>query len=385
MSEIGSQKSSSSTSKRRGKLKQIIQTQAVLIMGTIGAIVTCFLVPPDREYLGYIDFHTIGLLFSLLLISEAGKDIGVFRRVGNFLLNIADTRMKLAFALVFLPFFTSMIVTNDVALITFVPLAIGVLKRVDAEEAILNTVALQTIAANLGAIFTPLGSPQNLYLSHKASLSFVDVAVLTAPYVGLSAVGLAVAIMVMAPWKTPIDKDTKKAPSIMSWQLVVYTLLFCAAVACVAKLLPLPILVVAVVIMALIDRPSLFAKLDYSLLATFVVFFIFVGNLGRLDVVNQGLSSLVSSSLRLSAVLSSQVLSNVPATLLLTGFTDRYGELLIAVNIGGLGTVIASMASLISYRHFVAQYPDKGGTYLLRFTILNLIFLAALLGLGLVI
>ena len=362
------------------RVLNILKNETVLAAAWVLALVTMFLVPPDGGYLDYIDWNTLMLLFSLMAVMAGLQRLGVFRRLGEALLVRTATTRQLEAALVFLPFFTSMAVTNDVALITFVPFALEVLRLADREERLIPVVALQTIAANLGSMTTPIGNPQNLYLYAHYDLSLGTFFRTMLPLTAAAAVllGLCVCTGKSLPLTVP---EFPLQPPPDRHRLTMYGGLFLLCLGAVADLIPAWALAALVLLLLLcVDRPVL-GKVDYALLLTFVGFFLFVGNLGRVEVFRALFQRLLTGHEVLCAVLASQCLSNVPAALLLSGFTENGTALLVGTNLGGLGTLIASMASLISYKQIARNTPGLRNRYLGWFTLANVAFLLVLLGL----
>ena len=357
---------------KNGKRKRM---NIVLIIAWVLALISAIAVPPDRAYLSYIDFHTLGLLFCLMAVMAGANRLGVFRQAADRLLTKVKNSHQLELILVFLCFISSMLITNDVALITFVPFAIQVLEMSDRRESIVLVVVLQTIAANLGSMFTPIGNPQNLYLYSKSGMGVGEFLILMLPYTILAAVLLFVTIVLRK--KQPLH--TLQIASEVSFKKyrkrVIYAVLFVQCLLCVAQILPVWfVTIVTAFVVFFADRDTL-KEIDYSLLLTFAGFFIFIGNMGRIPAFCDFLKGIISGNEILTAVASSQVISNVPAALLLSGFTEKWEALIVGTNIGGLGTLIASMASLISYRLIVASGPSRKGRYILYFTIANILFL----------
>ena len=365
------------------KLIQLFKEDTVLCIAWVLAFLTMFLVPPSAVYLDYIDFHTLALLFALMAVMAGLQELGLFRDLGEAMLNRTRTTRQLEGVLLFLPFFSSMIVTNDVALITFVPFAIEVLRMAGQEKRLIPVVAMQTIAANLGSMTTPIGNPQNLYLYSRYGLSLGDFFSTMLPLTVGSAV-LILVFLLMTPSKElvmlPMDSAPAAAPS-KKRRCAMYAALFVLCLLAVAKVLSVWA-AAGVVLVALFfyDQRAL-RCVDYNLLLTFVGFFLFVGNLGALPAFRSFFQQILLGRELVCSVAVSQVISNVPAALLLSGFTDNARALLIGTNLGGLGTLIASMASLISFKALSKALPREKGRYLAWFTVSNLIFLAALLAL----
>lgn len=343
------------------------------------AAVSSVFVPPSVEYLGYIDFHVLALLFSLMLVVAGLQKSGAFTLLTDKLLQRVRSTRSLAAVLVGVCFFTSMLITNDVALITFVPLAIMLLEDEKNEKLLMLVVVLQTIAANLGSGLTPLGNPQNLYLYSLSGMSLGEfLSVMLLPTV-LSAGLLMISILFIRPREVEREAVNGQRIDILPRKIVPWLLLFGLCMLAVLHLIHYVVMLVVVTIaVSLIDR-SLLRKADYGLLLTFIGFFIFIGNVKSIPVVSEMLSALVAGRELGVGVLLSQIISNVPAAMLLSGFTTDYAALLVGVNLGGLGTLIASMASMISYKIYAAAPGAKAGKYFKLFTVMNIAFLAVLL------
>ncbi len=367
------------------KCIDFVKKEAVLSIAVVLALVSCTVVRPDREYLGYIDFRTLGILFSLMAVMAGLQKIGVFSRIAHGLLQRVKSVRMLVLILVMLCFFFSMVITNDVALITFVPLTFIVLRMTGEEltkKLAVPVVVMQTIAANLGSMLTPIGNPQNLYLYGKSGMGLGEFVLLMLPYT-------VIALVFLVLWCLRQENEKIEGLEVRaveatlaghSKELAVYLILFALCILTVARVLPYGVtLAIVIVVVFLLDRKVL-AKVDYGLLMTFVGFFVFIGNMGRIPAFRGFLEGMIVGNEVLTAVLSSQVISNVPAALLLSGFTENYEALIIGTNLGGLGTLIASMASLISFKYLGKE--DKGAKrkYLIYFTLANLVFLAVLLG-----
>jgi len=361
------------------KILEFAKRETVLSVAWALALVSMVLVPPDAGYAGYVDFHTLGLLFSLMTVMEGLQGLGLFRHLGEALLERTKTTRQLEACLVFLPFFSSMVVTNDVALITFVPFALEVLILAGQEERVIPVVVLQTIAANLGSMTTPIGNPQNLYLYAHYGLTLGDFFSLMLPLTGVSAVLLALCL-VGTPSRPLSIPAFFSAPMGKEKRLAIYFPLFLLCLGVVADVLSVWLVTALVLAAALVFDRNVLKRVDYSLLFTFVGFFLFVGNLGRLPAFREFFQAVLTGHEVLCAAAVSQVISNVPAALLLSGFTDNGAALLVGTNLGGLGTLIASMASLISFKQVAKYNGTLRGRYLLWFTAANVVFLAVLYG-----
>ena len=359
--------------------------EAVLTIAMMLAVISAFFVRPDKEYIGYIDFRTLAILFCLMAVMAGLQQIGLFQYVAEKLLKRVKHIRGIVCILVMLCFFSSMLITNDVALITFVPFTFIVLKMTlgdRAEKLIVPVVVMQTIAANLGSMLTPIGNPQNLYLYGKADMSF-------AKFMGFMLPCTLISFVLLALWclffkykgKKAVDVSLEGNDLLTSYkmQLVVYGILFVVCLLSVAHIVPYGITLFAVLVVVFFLDKTVLGKVDYALLFTFVGFFIFIGNMGRVPAFNAFIKEMIDGNEILTSVIASQFMSNVPAALLLSGFTNQYNLLILGTNLGGLGTMIASMASLISFKYIGKEYKHLRGKYLGYFTVANVLFLLVLL------
>lgn len=361
-------------------MKTLLKKDPVLFIAMVLSIFSSFAVPPNMGYLNYIDFRTLILLFCFMAVMEALKGIGAFERLSLSLLSRAGSRRLIVLILVFLSFFSSMLLTNDVALITFVPLAFISLERVGMRRDIGMVVVLMTIGANLWSALTPVGNPQNLYLYSIFGLGLMEFLKITFPIVGFSGIIIFVGCLLIKNGK--IDRAERGGVQVNKSDLRDYLIVFAVCLLCVifnVNLKGLIFLLILVLGVIIIKDKKVLKGVDYSLLLTFTFFFIFVGNISKIEAFNSFLKGIIDGREAAVAIVSSQVISNVPAALLLSGFTDNIKGLIIGTNVGGLGTLIASMASLISYKLFVKAYPEEKGSYLKIFTVYNIIGLALLL------
>ena len=340
------------------KIVDFITRETVLSVALLLAVVSMFVVHPDGEYLSYVDYRTLVLLFCLMAVMAGYRKSGVFGRLAETLLGKVSGSRLVASILILLCFFSSMIITNDVALITFVPFTITVLKMAKGQRYMVPIVVLQTIAANLGSMLTPIGNPQNLYLYSCADMGLPEFLWLMLPYTVVSLVLLLIALF----WVKQEKMDVVLEESGEKQQV-----LFALCIASVARWLPWQVLLVLIIVVLWLVDKSIFKQIDYSLLLTFVGFFIFIGNMGRIEVIREWIAQMVEGREVLTAILASQVISNVPAALLLSGFTKQWDLLVIGTNLGGLGTLIASMASLISFKYVAKEVPEKKKNYISSF------------------
>ncbi len=359
-----------------------IKNETVLSVAVILAVISSFFITPDIEYLNYIDFRTIGLLFCLMTVMAGLQKTGVFSFMAENLLKKIHSTKSLIFILVMLCFFFSMLITNDVALITFVPFTFTVLDMLGGDiknQTIIPVVAMQTVAANLGSMLTPIGNPQNLYLHGISGLGVGEFMLLMLPYTVISFVLLS-AWALLRKGKGGVKIDFNDKTRIKNkGKVVIYSTLFCVCLLTVAHALDYRIMLLVVIATTAAADYRIFARVDYTLLLTFIAFFVFIGNMGRIPMFSNYINSIINGRECITGILSSQLISNVPAALLLSGFTDNIRPLIVGVNIGGLGTLIASMASLISFKYIGRENKSVRGRYLLYFTAVNVIFLAVLL------
>ena len=351
-------------------MKAFIKKEAVLCIAFLCAVISMLLVPPDVGYASYVDYRVLALLFCLMLVVAGLQDCGLFDLLARRLLAGEKRFRFLAMALVLLPFFSSMLITNDVALLTFVPFAVLVLELTGRQAQLPYVVTLQTVAANLGSMAMPVGNPQNLFLCSKFSIPMGGFFAAVLPLTAVSLVGLVLAAG--ATSGDIIRVDFQDAGGIgKPGQLKLMLLLFALCLLSVFHVLPWPALLAVVIVAAALFARHLFPRVDYALLCTFVCFFVFAGNLARVPAVEALLSRLLLGRELLAGALVSQVISNVPAALLLSGFTENGRELLLGVNIGGLGTPIASLASLISLKLYSHSEHSHSGKYLGLFSLVN--------------
>lgn len=386
-----------------------IKRESVLFIAVVLAIFSMFVVTPDEQYISYIDFRTLAILFSLMAIVSGFKKLGIFDMLAKKMLSSVKSLRELTAVLIFLCFFTSMVITNDVALITFVPFTIIIMNQMGEDfknKWLLKIVALQTIAANLGSMFTPIGNPQNLYLFGISNLNILDFFMLMLPFTLIAFALLIIYIFATCRTKefsvngntdktddiadtyknqaTSINENTSKADNIASTnkskkKLIVYIILLILSILCVGRIIPYQLIFILVFMYTILRDRKILLEVDYPLLATFAALFIFIGNIERVSAFSNFLQSIISGHEIITSVVASQIMSNVPAAILLSQFTDNISKLIIGINIGGLGTIIASMASLISFKYIARENPAFKRRYLMLFTVYGLVFLIVLL------
>ena len=352
--------------KKKSSFIEFLKKECVLVIAVTLAILSSFISIPK---LSYIDFKVLILLFNLMVVVAAFKELKVLDSIAIGLLKKCNTYTSISLALVFITFISSMIVTNDVALITFVPLSIVIARKANIN--VLKIVIFQTLAANLGSSFTPMGNPQNLFIYSFYNLSPIDFFKITLPIVVLAV--LCLVLLVFKDKKMNLSLDLEDVKIDNKRDVYLFGGLFLIILLSVFHVIDYKVTFLITIVMVLILNKKLFSQVDYSLLITFIGFFIFVGNISTMDVVKNFMEGILNSpkSTFLASVLSSQVISNVPATMLLSGFTDHFKELLLGVNIGGMGTLIASLASVISYKIYASEFGNDN--YMKSFTFYNIL------------
>lgn len=363
------------------KIVNFIKKDIVLLIAIILALFSSFIVKPSKEYFSYIDYRVLVLLFALMLVVGGFKSLGVFRLMGERLCCKVNSLRSLVMVLVCLCFFGSMLITNDVALITFVPFTISVFAMIACEERLIPVVVIETIAANLGSMLTPIGNPQNLLLFSAGNMTVGEFMLHMLPITLLSFLLSIGCIFLLKDQEITVEIRTEVEENdvIKKKPFWIYVFLFLVCMGNVFHLYSHWIVGAVVVLVVLAVNRKLFVEADYALLFTFAGFFVFIGNMKQIDVINLWIMNIITGNELVMGVFSSQIISNVPAAMLLSGFTTDLKQLLYGVNIGGLGTLIASMASLISYRFYGKAYPEQKKEYFKQFTIYNFILLVIIL------
>ena len=348
----------------------------VMVIALAAAVITSLIVPPDKEYLGYFDLKTLTCLFCVLAVVCALKNIRFFYMLAYKIVQLCGNARISVLSLVYITFIGSMLIANDMALLTFLPLGFLVLSSTGKEKYMAFTFIMQNIAANLGGMLTPFGNPQNLYLYSKFNIPTSDFMAIMAPPFVLAIILITICCLVFVKAEKLEIKDEKIA--LPAGRTAIYLVLFALSIVIVFRIIPYWIgLIVIPAVLMFMDRKALKA-VDYPLLLTFVFFFIFAGNMARIDIIRNLFSMLLEKSTLLFSVISCQFISNVPSAILLSQFTENYADLLVGVNIGGAGTLIASLASLITFREYAKHNPKKIGYYIGMFSAFNFAFLLIL-------
>lgn len=355
-----------------------IKKNAVMCIAFIAAAVTCFIVPIDGEYAGYFDYKTLTCLFCVLAVVCALRNISFFYILAEKIVHLFGNARACITALVYITFIGSMLIANDMALLTFLPLGYRVLETTGKRKYMAFTFIMQNIAANLGGMLTPFGNPQNLYIYTKYAIPDSEFMRIMAPPFVISVVLITLCCFIFVkPEKLELRSAGR---SLQKARALLYLALFALSIIIVFRVIPYWIgLIVIPAVLLIFDRKAL-KDVDYGLLLTFVFFFVFAGNMSRIEAVRTLISGVLERNTLLFSVLSCQFISNVPSAILLSRFTDNYPQLLLGVNIGGVGTIISSLASLITFREYVRHNPGRSGYYLKLFSAFNFAFLLILTG-----
>ena len=361
----------------KDKIINFIKKEVVLSVAIVLTIVTCFLVPIDKEYLTYFDYNTLICLFCMLAVVAGLKSTNVFELISRKMIGLFHTRRGVIYSLVFGTFFFDMIVANDMSLITFLPLTYIVLHSTKNDKYLAFTFIMQTIAANMGGMITPYGNPQNLYLYSYYQIptgEFFSI-------LFVQSITVAVLLWICCSFisNEKLTLRDKSKMMIDKRKLTIYSVLFILVIASIFRIIPYLLTLTVVIITILITDKKRLKEVDYALLATFCVFFIFSGNIARITAIKELIASIVTKNTLLAGIISCQLISNVPTAIFLSKFTMNYRELLISVNIGSLGILISSLASLITLKEFLKHQPKNFWKYLGMFTLFNTIFLLILL------
>lgn len=366
-----------------GRARAFVRGNAVLVVSLVLAAASMLLVPPSSGYLDYIDFRTLGILFCFMAVVAGMRECHLFGALAGRLLAGKRSYRTLCLILVLLPFFCSMFITNDVALITFVPFTVLVLGMAGREKGVMPVVILQTLAANLGSMLLPFGNPQNLYIYSRFDLGFSDVVVTLAPFVIVG--GVVLCLMCLGFGREEVHVGMSRDRDVRSRGLLALMfVLFALSILAVLRAVPWQVVLVIVIVCVAVSRPGILRKVDYGLLLTFVFLFVFTGNIAHVDAVGSALDGLMSWDPTMASFLVSQVISNVPAATLLSGFTDSWQGLLVGTDVGGFGTPIASMASMISLGIYSKTENADTRRYLLWFSAANMAMIVVLLAVALV-
>lgn len=358
------------------KVAAFCKKNVVLLVATVVAAISCIFVPPDAAYADYFDWKTLVSLFCMLAVIAALRNIMFFRILARNIIKVFKTTRASITALVFITYVASMLIANDMALITFLPLGIFVLAAEDKHKYMPFTFVMQTIAANLGGMITPFGNPQNLYLYNTFNIP-------TGEFFKIMAIPTAISLVLIALCcvfvkKEPLVCEEQQIAKLNVKRAVVYFAMFAYAIAIVFRAVPYWTGLLVIPVLLVMDRKAL-KDVDYALLLTFMMFFVFSGNLSRIPAVSEFFGGLLEKNTLLTGAFCCQFISNVPSAILLSGFTDTYAPLLVAVNIGGCGTLISSLASLITFKQFCAIEPKKAGKYLVVYHAMSFGFLAVLI------
>ncbi len=359
-------------------IRHFISKNLVMCIAFVAAVITSVIVPVDRQYIGYFDFKTLTCLFCVLAVVCALKNIKFFYILADKIVRVFKNAKMCVLALVYITFIGSMLIANDMALLTFLPLGYFVLTAASKRKYMAFTFIMQNIAANLGGMLTPFGNPQNLYLYSKYNIPNLEfISIMALPFL-FSIIIITVCCLIFVKSEPLKLKD--EAMLLNKKRTALYLTLFALSIVIVFRVIPYWVgLIIIPPVLLVFDRKAL-KSVDYGLLFTFVFFFIFAGNMARIDIVRDLFSSLLNKNTLLVSIASCQFISNVPSAILLSQFTENYKDLLVGVNIGGVGTLISSLASLITFREYVKHNPGKTRYYIAIFSAFNFAFLIILTG-----
>lgn len=355
---------------------EFIKKEAVLCISFCAAVISMIFVPPCGAYADYIDWSVIMLLFCLMTAVQSFSAAGYLDKLSAALVGKIRSTRTLGALLSLMCFFLAMLVTNDVALLTAVPLTIMLFRG--REEVKIRTIILETAAANLGSMATPMGNPQNLFIYSHYNMPLGEFFGIMLPPTIVSLVLLGASVFLIPNEEITPESHESNASEINGWRRIFCPITAIVCILTVVRVLNPLICLAVVVLSALICKPEILLRVDYGLLATFICFFVFVGNISALSPVKAAVESVLEGNEMLVGALLSQIISNVPCAVMLAGFTQNAGDLLLGVNLGGLGTLIASLASLISFKLYINSEGAKKGRYFLRFTVYNFLLLAVL-------
>ena len=360
------------------KIRNFIKKEVVLSVAIVLTIITCFFIPIDKEYINYFDYKTLICLFCMLAVVAGLKSTNAFELISRKMISLFHTRRAVIYSLVFGTFLFDMIVANDMSLITFLPLTYIVLHSTKNDKYLAFTFIMQTIAANMGGMITPYGNPQNLYLYSYYNIGTVEFFSILL----FQAITVAVLLYICCAFihNEPLKLRKNSKIIISKKELYIYVILFAIVILTIFRVIPYIVTLIVVIAIIFIFDKKRFLQVDYALIATFCVFFIFSGNIARIDIIKEFISEIVVNNTLLAGIISCQFISNVPTAIFLSKFTTNYQELLISVNIGSLGILISSLASLITLKEFLKHQPKNFWSYLIKFTLFNTVFLVVLLG-----
>ena len=356
-----------------------VKREMVFVIAVLAALVSAFFNPPSPSWIDAIDFRTLSLLFSLMGVSEGLKASGFFDSVAGVLMKRSGNTARLSFLLIAIVFISSMLFTNDVSLLIFVPFSLMLMDRAGADEKYtIALVVLETISANLGSMTTPVGNPQNLYICSFFSVGAGPFFATILPYSLLSAILIALIARILLSNGRTMEKEAREIRKMDRHRTAIYLAFLMIAMLSVFDVINWKVLFFIELAFLIAADRHILRKIDYILLLTFVAFFIFSENMRNIEGVRNLIEGPMEEHPIATSALVSQVISNVPAAILLSSFTDSFRGVLVGTDIGGLGTPIASLASLISLKLYFRRSQGSKGWYIMLFLILNIVLLAIL-------
>lgn len=360
------------------KIKELIKENPITAVIFAITLITILFVPIDKEYISYFDFKTLGALYSILVVIECLKDSHFFQVLSKKIIYIFKNTRSVILALVISTFICDLFLANDMSLITLLPLTCIILISTKNEKYLAVTLILQNIAANMSGMITPHGNPQNLYLYSYYNIPTLEFIKILLPQFFIVLILLIIIPMIFVK-KEPLKLIYNDIYKVDKKRVSIYLVMFIISLLSIFRVIPIYIGMIIITISAIIFDRSALKTMDWDLLLTFCLFFIFSGNVSRIPAISTALTNLLSKSVLITGLISCQIISNVPTAVLLSNFTNNYKELIAAVNIGSLGTLISSLASLITLKMYLKTKKGSFANYLLLFTVINLVFLIILL------
>ena len=360
------------------KIFDFFKKEMMLTLSLIAAVISLFVTPPTKELLTAIDWRTLGILLMMLCVLEGFKKENVLGPVVRLASGI-NSMVGISLFVIFGVFFTSMFVTNDVSLIIFVPLTILLFRQGGKEKYILPVISMENIAAIRGSLLTPFGSPQNLFLYGQAHVNVGRFMLHMLPLAASSAVLLIIFVLVLYRKNIKEEAGCKDAaetvPKSLNRRGIVYLCLFILVLAVIVTRTSLWPYAVAIVLAGVfLNDRSIFKRVDYVLILTFLCFFVFSSSIAANAQIAEALKKAVAGREYWWAIGLSQLISNVPASIVLYPFSENFAGLIYGADTAGLVSLIGSLASVINYRIYVREYPGRGLQFVKVFTLVSWAF-----------
>lgn len=333
------------------KILKFFKTNFIFTISILAAIISCFFVLPDKEYLGYFDIDTLVCITLLLLVIAGFSNIQFFQKVARFLVKKFKNTRSIIMCLIFITYISALVNANDMSLLTFLPLAYIVLKYTNNLRYVAFTFIMQNIASNLGGMITPIGNPQNLYIYSYYDLTLLEFFKIMAMPTLLALILIITVCLFIK--KIPLEFKDEETTKFSIPKAITYACLFIITILVVLGVLPWWIATIIIIITLLICDIKAFALVDYTIPLTFVAFFIFSGNLSRIPAIINVMESFINDYTFITAYISCQAISNVPTAVLLSKFTNNYAHLLVSVNVASLGIIFSSLSGVIALKEYI--------------------------------